>query len=109
VKIVIEESDTAMETSRILRQTWFSFISAMLGSIFGLLGTFATGMGFFEGCFKKIEKRQKENVNISNLLIKEISLRSEFNKWRDNHQKYTKVIPIPSLSVPTDCNQKTIR
>jgi diacylglycerol kinase family enzyme len=69
------------------------------------MGTFATGMGFFENCFKKVEKFQKRKFKISNYLMKENSLKIEFNKWR-KRVKDPKIIPMSAFTIPTENNKK---
>ena len=45
----MDKSDTVMETRRLEKQTVFNFIGALLGSIFGLLGTVEAALVIVEG------------------------------------------------------------
>ena len=67
-KAVIKESETALVTQRLMKQEWFNLISGLLGSIFGLMGSFATGLGFFEGMVNRYEKNVDEKMNLKNFL-----------------------------------------
>jgi hypothetical protein len=60
VEVLIEESETAMITNRLINQSWFNFIGALLGSVFGLMGVFAVMMKVTEAVNKKIE--DKKNI-----------------------------------------------
>ena len=82
VKLVIQESETAMQTQRLVRQAWFGLISALLGSVFGLLGTFATGMSFFEGIMHRVEKRKKIVRVLRDTSKRNLNLLSVFGKFR---------------------------
>jgi vacuolar-type H+-ATPase catalytic subunit A/Vma1 len=56
VKVVIVESETAMEIKRLEKQTIFTFFGALMGSIFGLMGTFGAGMSVVEGFVDRYSK-----------------------------------------------------
>ena len=58
----MDKSDTVMETRRLEKQTVFNFIGALLGSIFGLLGTFEAVLAVVEGFVDKGIKWKDKKV-----------------------------------------------
>jgi hypothetical protein len=104
---VILESETAMKTIRTLNQSAFVFLGALLGSIFGLLGTFSTVMGYVESLVEKVENRRKKNLDALGIKEKFRNLKGEFGKWF-MFNKSRKVIPsnVFQYSVAITCQQE---
>ena len=82
-----------MRTIRTINQSAFVFLGALLGSIFGLMGTFSSVMGYVEELFEKLQKRNLEHQKVRETEKKMRIIKSQFGKWTvTNHSR--KVIPI---------------
>ena len=81
-KAIMVESETALVTQRLVRQEWFVMMSALLGSIFGLMGTFATGLGYFEGLVNIYENRIEKRRNLQDIDRNSEMLKAEFGRFR---------------------------
>ena len=92
-RAVIKESETALVTQRLMKQEWFNLIGGLLGSVFGLMGSFATGLGFFEGFVNRYEKNVYEKKNMKNFIGRINLLKSEFGQFKMN-PKSPKVYPF---------------
>ena len=79
VNIILLESDTAMHTQRILNQTLLFFIGSLLGSVFGLMGTFAILMSFFENLYDAYNSRKLQNLRIQKFKSSNREIKAEFN------------------------------
>jgi hypothetical protein len=90
---VLLESDTAMKTIRTLNQSGFVFLGALLGSIFGLMGTFSTAMGYSETFIEKLENRIKVHAHVKEIKLRLRILKAEFGKWIVSSSS-RKIIPI---------------
>lgn len=93
VKAIIEESETALITQRIVKQVWFGLISGLLGSVFGLMGSFATGLGVFEGMVNKYEIKQEKNRKLKDFQRKVYEFKGEFGMVI-SEQKSNKITPF---------------
>lgn len=91
-----------MTTQRRLNSTLFMFIGGLLGSIFGLMGIFATAMGFTEGIFGYIKKKEKRKVRFENLCENMERFNYEFNYYKS--KKLDKKIRSSSYQVHTTFN-----
>lgn len=101
VNIFIVESDTAMITQRIQNQTWFAFGGSLLGSIFGLLGTFGWILSTTEGITIKIASRIEKKKIFKEQSMMSRKLRGEFRAYSPGHSK-AKVTPFEtSITVMT--------
>ena len=96
VALMITESDTAMITQRIVNQSWIIFVGALLGSVFGLMGTFASFMSLIENFYDKLEKKKNEKVKLRVINEKRLEISSVFKPetWKKNS---IKVVPIDTL------------
>ena len=70
-------NSAALSTQRNINSSWFIFFSSLLGSVFGILGSYAYVMTLVEGFTskvkKKYKKRQKFNaVDFSRTKISEV-------------------------------------
>ena len=97
VKLIIQESETAMQTQRLVRQAWFGLISALLGSVFGLLRTFATGMALFERFVERYRRKQKMMIVLKSTADQGINLKSAFGRFRV-WKKSIKVTPTAFMN-----------
>jgi hypoxanthine-guanine phosphoribosyltransferase len=91
--IVITQSETAMETQRYVKQTWLNLISALLGSIFGLMRTFAGSMSFCEILVDRYQRKETTKRNARKLK----DLTHVFDKRRGKSGKAVKnlkVLPV---------------
>ena len=93
LKIGIEESDTAMQTQRLISQTWLAFVGSLLGSIFGLMGTVAALMNFTEVFSDKVQKKIVAKKKMGELLGKRNSLIHEL-RGDSVAKAYRKVVPM---------------
>ena len=64
----------------------------MLGSVFGLLGTFAAGMAFFESIIQRFEKRKNLVKILRGIDKRKLSLMGAFSKFR-RKKRSLKVCP----------------
>ena len=96
VSLMITESDTAMITQRIVNQSWIIFVGALLGSVFGLMGTFASFMGLIENFSERLEKRNNAKTKLRVINDKRDEISSVFQPaaWKRNS---IKVMPIDTL------------
>lgn len=95
VNIFIVESDTAMQTQRLQNQTWFVFGGSLLGSIFGLLGTFGWILSTTEHFTEKVASRIERSKSFKEKSIKSLKLRAEFGKFNSFFNK-PKAVPFES-------------
>ena len=81
------------------------FLGALLGSIFGLMGTFSSFMGYTEDLYEKFEKRLKDRSHSKDMKSKSRILKSEFG-ISDIKNRSSKVIPFESSisSIAITCN-----
>ena len=93
---MITESDTAMVFQRVINQSWIIFVGALLGSVFGLMGTFASFMGLIENFSEKLEKRNNSRIKLRVINDKRDEISSVFQPavWKRNS---IKVAPIDTL------------
>ena len=89
VKVIIYENENGLETQRIKKQSLLIFFAAVLGSIFGLMGTFSALMALTEElavkCLKKISmKNYKEEFERK---VKKINYELENMGRPSNHKK----------------------
>ncbi|OMJ80570.1 hypothetical protein SteCoe_19167 [Stentor coeruleus] len=80
--ISIIKSDTGMQTQRILNSSLFVFIGSLLGSIFGLMGSFGAAMGFSETFVDNYQDKANKKITV-NLICKNMNrLKTEFGEWK---------------------------
>lgn len=80
-----------MSTKRSIKYSWIMFISTVLGSVFGLMGTFTTIMGISEDFYKNYLARLK-NRKFRLVRSKFKGLEHQFVK---RHQMFfKKVLPL---------------
>ncbi|OMJ83664.1 hypothetical protein SteCoe_15331 [Stentor coeruleus] len=91
VSIKLLKSNTGMSTIRSLKYSWIMFISTVLGSVFGLMGTFTTVMGITEDIQKKYLSRLK-NKKFRLMRMKLKSLEYQFVKRQPLF--FSKVLPL---------------
>ena len=96
VRIDIYESDTGVKVIRQLNQSVFIFLSALLGSVFGLMGTFAVLLGFIESLYEKWESKHIEKINYSSHKERIKLLISQF---KFNPIRLHKVYPYPCKDI----------
>jgi hypothetical protein len=82
---VIFKSDTAMEITRLEKQSFLNYFGGMLGSIFGIMGSFAAFMGIVEVYTDKLEKKQDVRKNTKKCLYRARKLDAEFGKFFETH------------------------
>ena len=99
-KVVIKESGMALVTERLVKQEWFAMISGLLGSVFGLMGTFATGLGYFEGLSKIYERKLEKKKKLCKVSRKSEKLKGEFGRF-EIHPQDGKVHPTIMHEVTT--------
>jgi hypothetical protein len=93
---MISESDTAMVTQRIENQSSVIFLGALLGSIFGMMGTFASFMGLIEKFTDKVERRKNAFRAMKEISERRVNIQNVFRPatWKRNS---IKVAPIDTL------------
>ena len=89
VKVVVEKSDTVMETRRLEKQTAFNFIGTLLGSIFGLLGTFDAVLAVVEGFVDKGIRCKNKRNNRNNCFERAKSIQSGFEDLKEEEEDVT--------------------
>ena len=94
IKIILQETETAMETKRLVKQVWLNLISALLGSIFGLMRSFAGALGFFELFVDIYIKKNEYKQNLKDLQNKTKIFYDEFGQNRKIIKSFKKVKPI---------------
>ena len=96
VNIILLESDSAMHTQRILNQTILFFIGSVLGSVFGLMGTFAILMSYSENLYDVYYSRKSLNLQIKKFSHTRKEMKTKFN-FPKNSIKITRISPIIDL------------
>lgn len=98
VKVIIYENENGMETQRLIKQSLINFFAAILGSVFGLMGTYAAIMALIEElstvCLKKLSNRNNKEEYEKKLKMINYELE---NMGRQN--KYNKVTPMNTTSL----------
>ena len=61
-------STTGLITQRELINTWIIFLGTLLGSVFGIMGSIASVMGFVEGVVKKGKEKHKKQILFNRIL-----------------------------------------
>ena len=85
-----------METQRLKKQSMFNFLAALLGSIFGLMGTFSFIMSSIEDFISIYSKKISNNKYIKEYEDRMKNINSQFKpKTREN-----KITPV-NLTVPS--------
>ena len=85
-----------METQRLVKQVWLNFISALLGSIFGLMRSFAGALGLSEVFLDAYVKKKEYKQNIKGLQNKKAIFNDEFGLNQKTVIVFEKVQPIPT-------------
>ncbi|OMJ75090.1 hypothetical protein SteCoe_25868 [Stentor coeruleus] len=78
VQIVLSKSESGLNTQRIINNSLFSFVSGLLGSIFGLMSSISSVMAMTEIFAERYYKKIKLEKNFQNALIKNKMLKCEF-------------------------------
>lgn len=81
MKIVISESETAMQTKRIVNQKMIVFFATIVGSVFGIMGSFAGIMNFFEGILVSLNRKIKEKQRVKRIINDRISIKEVFSPY----------------------------
>ncbi|OMJ78860.1 hypothetical protein SteCoe_21263 [Stentor coeruleus] len=87
-----------MQTQRVLNSSLFVFVGSLLGSIFGLMGSFGIAMSFSEIIVNKSQDKKNKKIALS-LISKNMNrLKGEFGKFRnwkvrDKRFKRSRVFP----------------
>ena len=89
-----------MKTLRILNSSLFVFVGSLLGSIFGLMGSFGAVMSFSETFVDNYHDKKKQKLTISLICKNMNKLKSEFGKWRVK-TKGNKVHPSFEITTTT--------
>jgi hypothetical protein len=89
-----------MQTQRLLNNTWFIFLGSLLGSVFGLMGTFATALGITEMISDFFKKREREKINLEKITDNTKKLHDEFGQWKVRIC-YNKVAPFGEITNST--------
>ena len=97
-KVIIQESDTAMETKRYLKQVWLNLISALLGSIFGIMRSFAGALGFFENFVDRYVRNKKESRTIKDLINWSELIEDELYSRAIENTKHFKIMPAGEIT-----------
>ena len=97
IKIFIQETETAMETQRLVKQVWLNFISALLGSIFGLMRSFAGVLGLSEVFLDVYVKKKENEENIKDLQNKKEIFNDEFGLNHKIIKYFEKVQPLTTF------------
>lgn len=88
VKISFSLQNLGLVTQRIINSSWFIFAGGLLGSIFGLFGSFATILGFCEDWVDKVAKRYENRKMVKKILNDRFSINANF---LSNEKVYFKV------------------
>ena len=81
----------ALYTQRNINNSWYIFIGGLLGSVFGIVGTYATFMAFVEGFAEKIKRKLKQREKFQII-----------SKKRQNILELFEVGPIQQTTKPRD-------
>ena len=90
---MISLTDTGLNTQRNLNTTWFLFVGTLLGSVFGILGSYAFLMGVFEIAYEIFHERINKNIWKKYLSKNTEHITSNFSALQEN-QKNEKILPI---------------
>ena len=82
-----------METQRLQKQSWFNFLAALLGSVFGLMGTFGFFMSTTEEFISNLKKRRARIRLKEALKNNSKKLFAEFESSNESY-KGKKIFPI---------------
>ena len=87
-----------METKRFIKQLWLNLISALLGSIFGIMRSFAGALGFCEIFVDRYVKNKKEKKSIKDLTFKGKVIEDELYFGALKMRKNFKIMPIADIT-----------
>ena len=102
---MIEETETAMETKRLVKQVWLNLLSALLGSIFGLMRSFAGALGFCELFVDRYYLNKNYRKKIKELEIRKIGFKDVLYSKRTLFHGLEKIHPIVTVQ---EANVQTI-
>ena len=97
VRIYIVESDTALQTQRTVNQSFYLFAGTILGSVFGLMGTFGSLMAFAENISVKIDRKKLMKIQLRNRVGVVHKLGNQFGAEEISH-KSIKVVPSGTIT-----------
>ena len=89
---MISLTDTGLNTQRNLNTTWFLFVGTLLGSVFGILGSYAFLMGVFEIAYEIFHERINKNIWKKYLSKNTEHITSNFSAFQEK-QKNEKILP----------------
>ena len=75
-----------MNTIRSVNQSFYLFAGTLLGSVFGLFGTFGTVMVYFESFLNVVSKKREAHRNLKKVINWSIKLREEFDNRQEKHE-----------------------
>ena len=90
-----------MQTRRLVKQDWFAFVGGLLGSVFGLMGSFVAVMNMVEILEKSVEKRMSNKRAVERYFESMEKMKGEFGNMKLKNN-YSKVLPCSSTIVPPD-------
>lgn len=93
VQIILSKSESGLNTQRIINNSLFTFISGLLGSVFGLMSSISSLMTITEIFAEKYYKKVRLEEKFKNALTKSKLLKSEFGKCMIKC-KNKKVLPL---------------
>jgi hypothetical protein len=96
-QISIIKSDTGMQTQRILNSSLFVFVGSLLGSIFGLMGSFAGFMSFTENFVDSYHNKKVKKRTIDMMCDNLDKLHDQFGSWRIKKKEF-KIHPIVDIT-----------
>ncbi|OMJ79590.1 hypothetical protein SteCoe_20359 [Stentor coeruleus] len=93
-QFIFRIGNSALVTQRNSNSSWFIFIGGLLGSVFGLFGTFTTFLGICEDWTEKIMKRLENRNAIKNIVNKRLDIHINFSIPNKNQRrKSVKILP----------------
>ena len=87
-----------METKRFVKQVWLNLISALLGSIFGIMKSFAGALGFCEIFVDRYVKNIKEKRSIKDLTNRSKLIKDELYFRAHKSTKHFKIMPASEIT-----------
>ncbi|OMJ87655.1 hypothetical protein SteCoe_10581 [Stentor coeruleus] len=99
IKISFTIENLALVTQRNTNSNWFIFVGGLLGSIFGLFGTFATFLGLCEDFIDKIEKKYEKKKVVKKILNERYCIDSNF--FCDKNENFKVDLKLEPKVVPT--------
>ncbi|OMJ69069.1 hypothetical protein SteCoe_33305 [Stentor coeruleus] len=93
VQLSFSLDNSALVTKRNINSSWFIFVGGVLGSIFGIMGSFSTVLGVCEGFADKYAENSEKREKVKRIKINRYIFDKNFMRYENYTKGTAKVVP----------------